>query len=176
MHSTGRNDDPMQILGNLLSKVSNAPTPNLSTEWRARRVLVCHPDPTARARMVEHFSTAKEFEVNTADKLEPALGLLREGRVNIVVIDFYFDSEQRGCEVLRRYIDQLKPKARRQLYAVLLASNYRTLDPNAAFIEGVNAVINSDELGSLRPALERSLREYNLLYRTFDTVSGNQPL
>jgi len=175
MNMSGKDDDPIQILSNLLAKVSNAPALNLSSEWRARRVLFCHPDPTTRARVVENFSSSKEFEVQSADKLEPALGLLREGRANIVVVDFYFDSEQRGFEVLRRYMDQLKPKARRQLYVVLIAPTFRTLDPNAAFIEGVNAVVNSDELGSLRPALERSLREYNSLYKTFCDVSGIPP-
>jgi hypothetical protein len=158
----------------LLSKVSTAS--NLTNpEWKSRRVLVCHPAPPMRTRIVEDFASAKDFDVLAADRLDTALSLLREGRVNIVVFDYYFDPDQHGADVLRRYVDQLKPKIRRQLYLVLLHSNYRTLDPNAAFIEGVNAVVNSDEISLLRPALERSLREYNQLYKTFYEVSGIQP-
>lgn len=177
MNNQVNQNDAVQILTELLNKVNPAPTAAmLHNEWRPRRALICHPDPSIRTRLVDHFATAKEFEVYAADRLEPALSALREGRINILVIDYYFDSEQRGSEVLRRYVDQLKPKARRQLYVVLLAPNYRTLDPNAAFIEGVNAVVNSEELASLRPALERSLREFNLLYKTFNDVTGNPPL
>src|SRR5258708_6043974 len=167
--------EAINILGDLLSKVGTNGSNLSNGEWKSRRVLVCHPAPPMRTRIVEDFSTAKEFDVLAADRLDSALSLLREGRVNIVVFDYYFDPEQHGADVLRRYVDQLKPKVRRQLYLVLLHSNYRTLDPNAAFIEGVNAVVNSDEISSLRAALELSLREYNHLYKTFYEVSGVQP-
>ena len=177
MDTPAKTGDAVQILSELLTKVNPVPSTALfSSEWRPRRALICHPDPSVRTRLVEHFSTAREFEVYAADRLEPALNMLREGRINIIVFDSYFDPDQRGTEVLRRYIEQLKPKSRRQLYVVLLAPNYRTLDPNAAFLEAVNAVVSSDELTTLRPALERSLREYNLLYKTFNQVTGNQPL
>jgi len=163
------NTDAAQLISELLNKLK----PGAALPGGAPRpALICHPDSTIRTRLAEHFSAASDFEVQTSDKLGSALSALREGRVNILVIDFYFDSEQRAAEVLRRYVDQLKPKARRQLFVVLIAPSYRTLDPNAAFIEGVNAVINSEELGNLRPALERSLREYNVLYRTFNEVTG----
>src|SRR5258708_7169772 len=108
MNAAGNSNDAMNILGDLLQKVGNsAVQSSLSSEWKSRRVLICHPSPPMRMRIVEDFSIAKEFDVMAADRLDTALGLMRDGRVNIVVFDFYFDPEQHGADVLRRYVDQL---------------------------------------------------------------------
>jgi hypothetical protein len=46
------------------------------------------------------------------------------------------------------------------------------MDPHAAFLNNVNAIINLNEADELPRLVEHRLREYNELYKDFNQVNG----
>jgi DNA-binding response OmpR family regulator len=53
----------------------------------ASRLLVVEDDPDLRETLVEQFALHPEFEVDTVESAEPALAHVREGRVDLAIMD-----------------------------------------------------------------------------------------
>ena len=54
----------------------------------------------------------------------------------------------------------------------MTSHSYRTLDMQAAFVHGVNMILNSNDLEALPQALAKSIGDFNELYRAFNQVNG----
>jgi hypothetical protein len=54
---------------------------------------------------------------------------------------------------------------RRRTYVILVSPQLRTMDTYLAFANGVNLSIHPEDIGSLQAILERSIRDFNELYR-----------
>src|SRR5207237_6670700 len=92
-------------------------------------------------------------------------------QVDMIMLDPHFEEDQGGTTILR-FINALSPGRRRRLYVVLMSQSYRTLDMQTAFTSGVNLLVNSGETAILPHALNKGIREFNLLYRSFTEASG----
>jgi hypothetical protein len=52
----------------------------------------------------------------------------------------------------------------------LLSPTLRTMDGHAAFLNNVNAIVNVNDVGEIPKLVENRLREYNELYKDFNSV------
>lgn len=67
-------------------------------------------------------------------------------------------------------VTSLTPADRRKGFFILIADNLRTLDGNAAFLYGVNLVIASKDLGSIRQIYRDAEAFHRRLYQAMNAV------
>jgi predicted Zn finger-like uncharacterized protein len=136
--------------------------------WERRRALVCvatqHRDAVARAL------ADNDYQVFVAADTTQAVERMREERMDVVVLDPDFDPVEQGAIFVTREVQNLRPAERRRLFLVQLNATARTLDTHAAFVNNVNLVINAADIENMPRALERAIRDFNDLYRNFNTA------
>ena len=111
-------------------------------------------------------------EVFIAADTQQAVERMRESRVDVVILDQSFDPIDQGAAFVAREVSVLRPAQRRRIFFVSLSASKRTMDAHAAFLQNVNAVVNFNELNDLPGILDRSIREYNELYKDFNAACG----
>lgn len=167
--SPGANELAMSLISLLKPEKSDRVT-QVRPIWDRRRVLVCtaveHREPIAISL------TESGCEVFIAADTQQAVERMRESRVDVVILDQSFDPIDQGAAFVAREVSVLRPAQRRRIFFVSLSTSKRTMDAHAAFLQNVNAVINFNELHDLHAILDRSLREFNELYKDFNVACG----
>jgi predicted Zn finger-like uncharacterized protein len=136
--------------------------------WERRRALVCvayqHREAIARTLAKD------DYQVFVAADTTQAIERMREERMDIVIFDPDFDQVEQGAAFISREVQSLRPAQRRRLFLIQLNSAARTLDMHAAFVNNVNLVVNPADIENMPRALERAIRDYNDLYRDFNSA------
>lgn len=142
--------------------------------WKRRKLLVCvaesQRDGIAR-RLAENGC-----KVFIAEDTRQAIETMRSNQLQVVVLDGQFDPTEQGAAFVVREINVLRGPNRRRLFFVLISPSLRTMDAHAAFLNNVNAVVNTADVDDLPRILELALREYNELYKDFNQALSLSPL
>lgn len=143
-------------------------TLNLLPSWSSRKALVCTPEghrETVARRLAENG-----YQVFVAEDTRQAVERMRENQLDVVLLDPQFDPVEQGAAFVLREVNVLRPAQRRRLFFVLLSASLRTMDGHAAFLNNVNAIVNFNEVADLPRILDHVLRDYNELYKDFNSV------
>ncbi|HEY6332845.1 MAG TPA: hypothetical protein VI756_26205 [Blastocatellia bacterium] len=143
-------------------------------KWHRRRLLLCLEDKQVRDKVRGLFDPAR-YEVFTAEIASEAAEILHEYRVEVIVLSPTFDTEHSGGGTMMQSINRLTPQMRRRTYVVLVSQQLRTMDTYLAFANGVNLSVHPEDVGSLQAILERSVRDFNELYRPLYTAMEIEP-
>lgn len=131
-----------------------------------RRALICaeseHRFAVARA-LVENG-----YEAYVAEDTTQAIERMREDQMDVVLLDPQFDQQEQGAAFIKREVAALRPAARRRLFFVHLSPDARSGDAHMAFVNHANLTINPAEIEEMPYVLERSIRNFNELYRDFN--------
>jgi hypothetical protein len=95
---------------------------------------------------------------------------MRSNKMDVVLLEPQFDPAEQGSAFVIREINVLRPPQRRRIFFVLISPSMRTMDAHAAFLSNVNLVVNVADVDELHRVMELALREYNELYRQFNTA------
>ena len=169
-------DDPLRALADMLLaglKPSISPVQEVS-KWRRRRLLLCLEEPAVREKLRTALDTA-HYEIFSADLAPEAIEILHESRCEVIVLSPGFDGEHQGGAAMMHYINSLTPPNRRRTFVVLVSAQLRTLDTYLAFANGVNLTIHPEDVGSFQSIFERSVRDFNELYRPLNQASTVAP-
>jgi CheY-like chemotaxis protein len=164
------------MLAELLSKLAGQSVPlghdpeGVRPSWNPRKALVCAPEENRET--LARGLAENGYKVFVAHDTRQAIERMRENQLDVVILDSRFDAVEQGTVFVTREISILRPAQRRRVFFVLLSPSLRTMDPHAAFLNNVNAIINLNEVDELPPLLEHRLREYNDLYKDFNHVNG----
>jgi predicted Zn finger-like uncharacterized protein len=137
-------------------------------KWEHRRVLVC-VTPSRRVT-IGRALVDNNYQVYVAEDTAQAIERMREEQMDIVILEPEFDAVEQGAAFVTSEINTLNPSKRRRIIVVHLGPSFRTLDSHAAFVHNVNLVVNTADLDKLPQVLERTLRDYNDLYRDFNAA------
>jgi len=136
----------------------------------SRKALVCvlaeNRDRVARGLAEDGY------QVFVAEDTRQAVDRMRENKLEVVLLDPRFDQAEQGAVYITREVNILRPVQRRRVFFALLTPTLRSMDAHAAFLSNVNAVINLKEIEDLPKLLERRIREFNELYKEFNTAIG----
>ena len=108
------------------------------------------------------------YEAFVAEDTTQAIERMREDKMAIVILDPGFDSVEQGAAFIRREISALRPAARRRLFFVVVSPELRTGDAHLAFVNHANLALNPSDVEDLPALLDRSIRDFNELYRDFN--------
>ena len=156
--------DVRSLLMNLLDVGEREkPDPQARPAWSPRRVLVCTAQP--HRELIARQLAQKGYQVFVAQDAGQAIDRMRENPLDVVLLDYEFDSADQGAAFVTREVNILRPPQRRRLFFVLLSPTLRTMDAHAAFLHNANAVVNLRDVEDLHGILEVALREFNELYK-----------
>ena len=142
--------------------------------WNRRRVLVCTA-PVHR-EMIARGLSENGYEAFVAEDTQQAIERMRQSRLDVVMLDSHYDTAEQGAAFVTREVNVLRPAERRRLFFVSLSSSKRTMDKHAAFLQNVNLSVNFNELVDLPDILDQAMREFNELYKQFNTALNVTPL
>lgn len=166
------NRDILQALTTLLSANGMA-TPTARLEQHRRRSVVTCLANQEDTKKVEAVLNGKDYEVIAASSPEQVTSMLQTShQLDVLLLDPNFYAGQQGGATIMRYLNMLNPARRRRVFVVVTSHSYRTMDMQAAFVHGVNMIVNSGDLESLPQALSKSITDFNDLYRAFNRVNG----
>jgi predicted Zn finger-like uncharacterized protein len=164
-------DDLARLLVELLKNASPAsgkqPTAT-RLKWEHRRVLVCATP--ARREAIGRSLVDENYQVYIAENTSQAIERMREDKMDVVILEPDFDAVEQGAAFVTSEINALRPALRRRLIFVHLSPTARTLDTHAAFVHNVNLVVNMTDIEQLPNTLERTIRDFNDLYRDFNAA------
>ena len=168
--------DPLRTLADmLLAGMKPVAAPVQETQkWRRRRLLLCLEDAVTRERLRAALEPAR-YEVFSSDFAPEAIEILHESRCEVIVLSPGFDTEHQGGAAMMHYINSLTPQNRRRTFVVLISAQLRTLDTYLAFANGVNLTIHPEDVVSFQSIFERSIRDFNELYRPLNLATSVAP-
>jgi predicted Zn finger-like uncharacterized protein len=169
----GANELAAALMGLLQVEKSPHKAP-VRPAWDRRRVLVC--TDAKHREVVARGLAEKSNEVFVAEDTEQAIERMRESQVDVVILDTEFDPGEQGAAFVTREVQVMRPADRRRTFFVSLSSSKRTMDGHSAFLSSGNLVVNLNDLADLPDILERSLREFNELYKDFNAALGLAPI
>jgi hypothetical protein len=164
-------NDVLRLLATLLQRGASGgekPLESKRLAWERHRVLVCvapEHQPKVAKKLADH-----EYHVFVAETTTQAIERMREERMDIVILDPNFDPVEQGAAHVSNEINAMRPAERRRTFFAHFTSSARTLDQHAAFVSNVNLIINHADIEQMPRALERSIRDYNDLYRDLNRV------
>lgn len=162
------------MLLELLSKLAGQSLPNgdegVRSSWNPRKALVCATEENREG--IARALVESGYKVFVANDTRQAIERMRENQLDVVILDSRFDPVEQGTVFVTREISILRPAQRRRVFFVLLSTSLRTMDPHAAFLNNVNAIVNLNEMQEMPRLIEHRLREYNELYKDFNHVNG----
>lgn len=165
--------DSLRALADLLLAGLKQSQPQVAdtTKWTRRRVLLCQDDPEIRETLRNAMETSR-YEIFSADLAPEAIEILHESRAEVIVLSPGFDGDQQGGAAMMQYINTLTPQVRRRTYVVLVSPQLRTLDTYLAFANGVNLTVHPEDVAAFQSIFERSIRDFNELYRPLNQASS----
>ena len=161
-----------ELLSGLINPTSVASGSQSSARpsWDPRKALVCVAEDNRE--FIARGLAEKGYQVFVAQDTRQAVDRMRENQLDVILLDTRFDPTEQGNVFVTREVNILRPAQRRRLFFVLLSPSLRTMDAHTAFLNNVNAVINVNEIDELPLLLERRVREYNELYKEFNSALG----
>jgi zinc-ribbon domain len=167
--------DPLrQLVELLMTGLKQVPQPPADTKWQRRRVLLCLDEAVLREKLRAALDPTR-YEIFSADFAPEAIEIFHESRAEVIVLSPLFDNEHQGGGAMMQYVNTLTPQVRRRTYVVLMSPQLRTLDTYLAFANGVNLTIHPEDVASFQSIFERSVRDFNELYRPHNQASAIAP-
>jgi hypothetical protein len=159
------NDEALAALLEVLSKGLSKGAGNSSHRQSShrRKVLIC-ASPTSRDPVARSL-TENGFQAFIAEDTRQAVETMRANQMEVVLLEPQFDMAEQGAAFIVREINVLRPAQRRRLFFVLVSPSLRTMDTHAAFLNNVNAIVNTNDIRDLPRILDIGFREFNELYR-----------
>ena len=164
-------DELGRLLGSLIGQggASGANSANVPrSSWNPRKILICATEEHRQSLASQ--LTQNGYQVFVAQDTRQAVERMRENRLDVVLLDQEFDQTEQGAAFVTREVTVLRPAQRRRLFFVLLSPVLRTMEAHAAFLNNVNAIVNTKDLDDVPRVLEHALRDYNELYKEFNVA------
>lgn len=168
--------DSLRALADLLLaglRQSQPKTPD-GKKWQRRRVVMGLEDAQIREQVRAALEPSR-YELFSADYAPEAIEILHESRAEVIVLSPNFDTDHQGGAAMMQYVNSLTPQVRRRTYVILISPQLRTLDTYLAFANGVNLTVHPEDVASFQSIFERSLRDFNELYRPLNQASSLPP-
>ena len=159
------------LLAGLKQEQPQAPD---AKKWQRRRVLLCLDDAGMREKLRSAMEPSR-YELFSSDFAPEAIEILHESRAEVIVLSPTFDADHQGGAAMMQYVNTLTPQIRRRTYVVLVSAQLRTLDTYLAFANGVNLTLHPEDVSSFQSVLERSMRDFNELYRPLNQATSLAP-
>ncbi len=167
--------DPLRTLADLLvANLKRQTGTHQVIETDRRKLLFCLDEAPLREKLRDALDP-RYYEIFSANTAPEAIETFHESKSEVIILSPAFEAQNQGCGALMQYINNLTPQVRRRVYIVLVSSQVRTLDGYTAFANGVNLTLHTADVAAFQSIFERSVREFNELYRPYNLATATAP-
>jgi len=138
-------------------------TPLHLTEVGGRLALVCITDQALSERAAQLISKL-DFHVIVAQKPSSALSKLEDHHCDLILLDEKYGSGESSKNPVLIYLQRLSMPVRRRSFLCLMSEEAPTLDQMAAFRNGANLILNSQDVEKIPLILDRILKDHQSFY------------
>lgn len=131
-----------------------------------KRVLLCISQGTYSETIIETL-LHEGYEVFLASIPNDALKQLQIGRFQVVIIEESFIKDE---DSLSTYLEDLPMSSRREIIYVLIGKGLRTANPMDAYTQGVDLVVDIEDVNSLGRLLNETIEDHERSYKTFKDI------
>ena len=128
--------------------------------------LVCEADSAIRAKLRDILKEMGYYVRESATEPD-SLRSMRFHVYHLIVVGEEFDAKGAGDDGVLGYIRHLPMNIRRNIFVVLMSSEFRTMDNMAAFEKSVNLVMNLENIDEAGVVIERGIADNDAFYRSF---------
>jgi predicted Zn finger-like uncharacterized protein len=150
------------LLGALKSDNASLESKDGSQE-KPRRVLLCLGD--SQRDRVSKLLVAGGYKVYLAQTPAQANERLRDGKTEIAIFSSDFAAEFGGAAILQQKVNAMLSSDRRRLYLVSIDDKGATMNAHEAFLRNLNLIVHTSDIDQIALILNRSLQDFNELYR-----------
>ena len=136
---------------------------------KPRRVLLCLGQ---KREIVAKTLVDAGFKVYLAQTPAQANERMREGKTEILIFSPDFAAEFGGAAILQQKTNSMTSTERRRLFLVSIEDGGATMSAHDAFVRNLNLVVNANDINQLPLVLNRSLRDFNEIYRHYNDALG----
>ncbi len=137
---------------------------------KPRRVLLCLGQ---KRDLIAKSLVDAGFKVYLAQTPAQANERMREGKTEILVFSPDFAAEFGGAAILQQKINSMQSSQRRRLFLVSVEDGGTTMSAHEAFLRNLNLIVNTNDINQLPLVLNRSLRDFNEIYRFYNEALGS---
>jgi predicted Zn finger-like uncharacterized protein len=137
---------------------------------KPRRVLLCLGD-SKRDRVAKLLVDAG-YKVYIAQTPAQANERLREGKTEILIFTPDFAAEFGGAAIIQQKVNAMPASLRRRLFLVSVEDSGNTMNAHEAFLRNLNLIVHANDLDQLGLIMDRALRDFNELYRFYNSAVG----
>lgn len=143
-------------------------------EEEGKTALVCESDALIRGKILPILDLM-EYHVTEVPSSRDALKKMRYHVYDLVIVNEYFDTRDADTNPILIYLERMPMETRRNMFVVLLATRFRTMDNMLAFQKSVNMTLNLRNIDDMDKILQRGLADYGLFFKVFkETLTANQ--
>lgn len=174
-HEFAVKENEFQINSALRSLLSALQTENKVLETsdetveKPRRALLCLGE---KRDAVAKTLVDAGLKVYLAETPAQANERLREGKTEVLIYSPDFAAEFGGTAILQQKVNTMSAAERRRLFLVSVEDGGTTLSAHDAFLRNLNLIVNNNDISQLPLILNRSLRDFNELYRHYNEAAG----
>ncbi|SPD73527.1 conserved hypothetical protein [uncultured Desulfobacterium sp.] len=107
-----------------------------------------------------------------AESTSQAISKMRFNKLDLVLLSDHFDGIELDQNPVRQYINHISMSVRRQMFVVLVADHFTTMDQMMAFAMSANLVINRRDMDKLGGILKNAISDNENFYRVFMEALG----
>ncbi len=137
---------------------------------KPRRVLLCLGQ---KRDLIAKSLVDAGFKVYLAQTPAQANERMREGKTEILIFSPDFAAEFGGAAILQQKINSMQSSQRRRLFLVSVEDGGTTMSAHEAFLRNLNLIVNTNDINQLPLVLNRSLRDFNEIYRFYNEALGS---
>jgi predicted Zn finger-like uncharacterized protein len=138
------------------------------TQEKPRRVLLCLGE-NKRDRVAKLMVDAG-YKVYLAQTPAQANERLREGKTELLIFSPDFAAEFGGAAIIQQKINAMPASLRRRLFLVSVEDAGTTMNAHEAFMRNLNLIVHGNDIDQIGLIMNRALRDFNELYRFYNTA------
>jgi hypothetical protein len=138
-------------------------TPLHLTEVGGRVALLCIADQVLSERVAQVINRL-DFHVIVAQRASSALSKLENHHCDLIVLDEKYGFDESSENLVLIYMQRLPMPVRRRTFLCILSEEAPTLDQMAAFRNGANLILNSQDTEKIPMIFDRILRDHQAFY------------
>ena len=135
-------------------------------EEEGNTALVCESSPEIRKKIVNALNLL-EYHVTVTDSGREALKKMRYHQYDLVVVNETFNCDGPDSNMVLLYLERLSMGYRRNMFAVMISTKYRTMDQMMAFRYSVNIIVNTKNVEDIGKVIQRALTDHEFFYHVF---------
>jgi predicted Zn finger-like uncharacterized protein len=135
-------------------------------EDEGQTALVCEQNPLMRKTVTRELKLLG-YQIVQAESARDALKRMRYQPYDIIVVNEEFDADNPATNGILIYLERLAMTARRNMFVIMLADRYRTMDNMMAMNKSVNLIVNVKNIDDIGKILSRSITDNACFYSVF---------